>query len=175
MRNCLLAGLTFIMCAGLCSAAVDDKHDHSAPAKSNPVFDQLKGLAGTWEGTAGEEKNPVTVTYRVTSGGSAVIETLFLDTPHEMVTVYHLDGENVVLTHYCSAQNQPRMKLAKSDGKTANFEFTGATNLKSDKDFHMHSAKIEFVDKDTLKAEWTGFADGQAAHVAKFELKRKKS
>lgn len=174
MRSRILVGLISALAVTVALAG-DDKKEHSTPAKANPVFDQLKGLAGTWTGTTGEEKNPVTVTYKVTSGGSAVIETLFADTPHEMVTVYYMDGDDVVLTHYCSAQNQPHLKLAKSNGKTAEFEFVSVSNLKSDKDFYMRSAKMEFVDADTLKSEWNGYADGKPAHIAKIDLKRKKS
>jgi hypothetical protein len=45
---------------------------------------------------------PVRVEYRVTGAGSAVVETLFPGTPHEMVTVYHARKGVLCMTHYCA-------------------------------------------------------------------------
>lgn len=176
MRSWFAVGLAGLACLGIAGAALDEKHAHGKESKTAPAFEKLKSLAGAWDGTHGEgdQKSPVSVTYKVTAAGSVVVETLFVDTPHEMVTLYHMDGDDLVLTHYCAAQNQPRMKAAKSDGKSVRFEFVGATNLKSEKDMHMHSAKIDFVDADTIRSEWTAYNDGKADHVAKFELKRRK-
>src|SRR5437868_15374337 len=77
-----------------------------------PQLDALKGLAGEWTGKAkhGDMEHEATVTYKVTAGGSAVVETVFPGTEHEMVTVYHQDGDDLVLTHYCMLGNQPRMR-----------------------------------------------------------------
>jgi hypothetical protein len=111
----------------------------------------------------------------VTSNGSAVVETIGPGTDHEMVTVIHPDGDELMLTHYCAIGNQPRMKApGKADGNKVAFAFVGATNMKSDKDMHMHNVTFTFVDKDTLKAEWTHYMDGKAAAPTVFEMKRKK-
>lgn len=92
-----------------------------------------------------------------------------------MVTVIHQDGKNLALTHYCALGNQPRMKAEDNgDGDRFEFEFTGASNLESSDDMHMHSVTYTFVDKDTLKAEWTHYVDGKEAGKAVFNLKRKK-
>jgi hypothetical protein len=91
--------------------------------------------------------------YRVTSGGSAVVETLFPNTDHEMVTVIHPDGEDLLLTHYCMVGNQPQMKApGTSAGKEVAFKFVRATNLKSADDMHMHDVTYTFVDNDTLRS-----------------------
>ena len=92
-----------------------------------------------------------------------------------MVTVIHADGDALLLTHYCMLGNQPHMKaMPKAGDKTVAFEFVKATNLKSDKDMYMRSATFTFVDKDTLKTEWTHYKDGKESGKAVFELKRKK-
>jgi hypothetical protein len=156
-------------------AAAEEKKD-AAKAKSS-AFDQFKLLAGEWTGKAGEGKDAhdVTVTYKVTSNGSAVVETIGPGTDHEMVTVIHPDGDDLMLTHYCAIGNQPRMKApGKADGNKVAFAFVGASNMKSDKDMHMHNVTFTFVDKDTLKAEWTHYMDGKAAAPTVFEMKRKK-
>jgi hypothetical protein len=152
--------------------------DKKEAAKDKPAaFELFKQLAGEWAGKGedGKDSHEVSVTYKVTSAGSAVIETIMPGTDHEMVTVIHPDGDDLVLTHYCAVGNQPRMKASgKADGNKVAFQFTGATNMKSDKEFHMHNVTFTFIDKDTLKAEWTHYMDGKAAGTAVFNVKRKK-
>jgi hypothetical protein len=115
------------------------------------------------------------VVYKVTSGGSAVMETVDPGTGHEMVSMIHADGPALLLTHYCMLGNQPHMKAMPKpgDSKIA-FAFVKVTNLKSDKDMYMRSATFTFVDKDTLKTEWTGFKDGKEKDKMVMELTRKK-
>jgi hypothetical protein len=152
-----------------------------AQAEAQPAavaFDKLKALAGDWidqDGAFGM-KGKVAVTYRVTGGGSTVIETLFVGTPHEMTTVYHKDGRHVVLTHYCAAGNQPRMRATTTDGRSLAFDFDGGTNLDPAKDGHMHAGQVEFVDADHVRATWIGWDKGKpSGHSPTFSLERKKS
>ena len=108
-------------------------------------------------------------------GGSAVVERQFPGTPMEMITVYHLDGDEVMLNHCCVLGNQPRLKAAVGDRKnTIKFSFVGATNLTSKDDPHMHEGWLTFVSKDSIKSSWTKFVDGKAAEEHSFELIRKK-
>jgi len=152
-------------------AIADDKKE----AGKQSAFEQFKLLAGEWVGKGGPDGRDMNVTYKVTSGGSAVIETITPGSDHEMVTLIHPDGDELILTHYCMLGNQPQMKApGKADGNKVAFKFVKATNLKSDKDLYMHDATFTFVDKDTLKAEWTHFQDGKAAGNMVIELKRKK-
>src|SRR5262245_29087300 len=93
------------------------------------AFEKLKGLVGTWEGKAhGEE---VTVVFKLTGAGSALVETQFPGSAHEMVSVYHLDGDDLRMTHYCAVGNQPRVKLDRKTSKADDlfFAFDGGTNL----------------------------------------------
>ncbi|MGV3618164.1 MAG: hypothetical protein ACO1SV_22790 [Fimbriimonas sp.] len=150
----------------------------AAPADSpaKQAFIQLKKLEGTWEGKAGHgaEAQDVKVVYKVTGQGSALVETQFPGDPHEMITIYHLDGDNLLLTHYCSAQNQPKMKLI--PGKTANvlrFDFVSASNMKP-KDPHMHNLTMRLVGADHIVSEWGFYANGKSSNIAKFEMRRVK-
>ena len=102
------------------------------------------------------------------------MEILFEGSDHEMVTVYHRDGADLMLTHYCAAGNQPRMKAAAGgDPDLLRFEFAGATNMDSAKAMHMHEAVIRFVDADHIESVWTSYQDGKPAGEARFELHRK--
>src|SRR5262249_24076165 len=93
---------------------------------------RLKSLAGEWKGTTATPAGPpVAVHYQVTSGGHAVVETLFPGTDHEMMSVYYLEGGNLVLTHYCDSGNQPHMRLdvAASTPESLVFAFDGGTSF----------------------------------------------
>jgi hypothetical protein len=159
------------------AARAEDKKEPPA-AEKNSRFDQFKQLAGEWVGTAsghGPEEKDVHVQFKVTAGGSAVVETEFPGTEHEMVTVITQDGANLALTHYCMLGNQPHMKAdAKGPADKVPFQFASVGNASADKDMFMHDVTYTFVDKDTLKAEWTMFHEGKAGEKTVIELKRKK-
>jgi hypothetical protein len=155
--------------------AADDMHAHAAAAAS--ALDRLKALDGTWTGTAGDgtQSFPATVSWHVTAAGSAVVETQFVGTPHEMVTVYTLDAGKLVLTHYCAAGNQPRMRArAGTPANELAFDFAGGAGIDPKKDMHMHSARIVFVDADHLHCEWASLDQGKPGHTGIFELARQK-
>lgn len=147
------------------------------PSAAAAQLERLKALAGTWTGTAAHGDGPAqdaTVTWRVTGAGSAVVETLFPGTPHEMTTVYHLDGEALVLTHYCAAGNQPTMRaLPSQDPSIIAFDFVRGSNMKPG-DHHMHSARLVLAGDDRLETEWVTWTGGKAAGTARFTLTRQK-
>src|SRR5262249_17717977 len=107
--------------------------DKTAPSNAQR-FETLKKLAGAWVevGQDGKATDKVVSSIRVTAAGSAIEERLFPGSDHEMVTLYHLDGDDLVLTHYCSLGNQPRLRAEPGkDVNTIVFTFVSATNLKS--------------------------------------------
>ena len=153
------------------------------------VFDQLKTLDGTWTGSAAAEGEAAEAVskeeaeamegqlihkFQVSANGSVVMETMNPGTEHEMINMYHLDGDQLVITHYCAAGNQPTMKLdlATATATSWPFVFTGGTNLDPAKDVHIHHAKLVLVDADTLESDWTGYNAGEAAGTMRFSLKR---
>ena len=131
----------------------------------------------TMTGDDGKPTEQVVSVFKVTAGGTAVQETVFPGQPHEMVTVYHLDGGDLLLTHYCAAGNQPRMKLdAQSPQDQLVFKFAGGTNLDPQRDMHMHEGSIKFLDDDRIQWNWQGYAQGKANkdHTVSMTLVRKK-
>ncbi len=139
------------------------------------AFERLKALAGDWEGHVQQPDGPPgQVTWRVASGGSVVMETLFPGSEHEMISMYHLEGEQLVMTHYCAMANQPRMRLA--PGSTAGelrFDFTGGANLDPATTPHVHSGSIRFPGADRLEAEWQVWSGGKPSGANRFYLRRK--
>jgi hypothetical protein len=122
------------------------------------AFEKLKSLAGHWEARSSGDRK-ATLDIELTSGGSAVLERFHMvnnGKTEEMITMYYLDGDQIKLTHYCEAGNQPTMRGTYApETKTLTFDFVGATNLKSPNDGHMHHAVYTFVDKDHFKTIWT--------------------
>ena len=146
----------------------------SAPYSGSNGFERMKSLVGVWEGTSkmAKEGEKVRVEYRLSSGDSAIVETLFPGTPHEMVSVYYDNKGQLTMTHYCALRNQPRMNLDKADARNLYFMFVGGSNIDPQKDAHMHSLTISFVDKDHIIQEWALFTDGKESETSVFKLSR---
>jgi hypothetical protein len=147
LRPRILFGLAFslLLCASLAA-----QETHPAP-RSSPAFDQLKSLAGEWQGRTTK------VTYTVVSNGSVVMEHLQPAKEGEMITMYSLDGDRIVVTHYCSMGNQPTMQTAPSpaaNGKL-DFAFVRVAGLSSPDDAHMSALSLSIPDKDHLAQTWT--------------------
>ena len=144
------------------------------PYSGSKEFERMKGLVGVWEGTSDMPKEgpKVRVEYRLSSGGSAIVETLFPGTAEEMISVYYDNKGQLTMTHYCALRNQPRMKLQTADGQSLHFVFVDGTNMDPMKDAHMHSLSISFVDKNHIIQKWTLFVDGKEKEKSVFELSR---
>jgi ribosome-associated toxin RatA of RatAB toxin-antitoxin module len=178
MKKVLFSLVVFVSAAAVMAPAANEPKEGHRKTGKHAGLERFKQLAGKWSGTElmnGKEAGKVELTYKVTSAGSAVVETIFPDGEHEMVTVIHPDGKGLALTHYCALGNQPHMRAEiKNGGNKVEFKFVSASNMKSAKDMHMHDVTYTFVDKDTLKAEWTHYDDGKKHGAVVFELKRKK-
>jgi hypothetical protein len=169
---CLLFILVLI--APFSNAANKQEDPKPLPA---PDFGKLKTLVGKWECTSscnheGMPKKMV-VTYRLTSGGSALIETIFPGTSHEMVSVYHGDGDELVMTHYCMLGNQPQMRCDDPKATPMVFAFDGGTGVSS-KGPYMRSLKVTFIDKDHFNQEWEFYDGGKLKSVEKTTYTRVK-
>ena len=142
-----------------------------AQSPAQAEFTQLKSLAGSWEGKTSQGA-PVKIEYQLTSGGSALMSTI-----HEkgdMISMFHLDGaDKLLMTHYCSMGNQPRMVASASpDGKTVTFKFLDATNLASPESGHMDHVVIAMASPDHHTEEWN-FVDHGKVVTEVFDLRRK--
>ncbi|MGA8273748.1 MAG: hypothetical protein WB919_19455 [Candidatus Sulfotelmatobacter sp.] len=158
----LLFTLSFLL-AGCAAVA-------QTPAQKS--FDQLKSLTGSWEGKTADGK-PAQVTFRDTAGGSALMSEIRGHGADDMISMFHLDGANrLLLTHYCSVGNQPRMAASASpDGKTITFDFIDATNLSAPDAGHMLRVVFTVVDANHHTEDWI-FADHGKEMKEFFDLRR---
>ena len=158
---CIAVTLLFVFVTSPAFAA-------SAAQKS---FEELKALDGTWEGKS-LNGQPLEVAYRVTSNGSAIMSEI--KGKEDMISMFNLDGDRVLLTHYCAVGNQPRMVASASpDGKTFTFDFVDATNLPTPDAAHMIRMVLAMPDANHHTEEWT-FSDHGKEHKEVFDLRRKK-
>jgi hypothetical protein len=170
--------LAVLIVAGLAAGPAARGAEKTATGRGEgaAALARLKGLAGEWRGhILTPDGPPVTVVYSVTGGGSTVEEKLFPGTEHEMVSMYYLDGVDLVLTHYCAGGNQPRMKqVPSSDATELRFDFTGGANIDPARTPHMHGGRLFFRGPDRLDTEWANWENGKQSGAHKFFLERVK-
>ncbi len=169
MKQNLLLIATIILASTAAYAA-----DAKTQASIDPAaaFARLKTLAGEWEGNT--DMGKVHVSYELIAGGTALVERESSERMPTMLTVYHLDGKRLMLTHYCMAGNQPRMQATAFDPATGRvqFRFLDATNLSSPGAGHMHNADIRVIDNDHLQGSWQFYEDGQLKQTESAEYTR---
>jgi hypothetical protein len=155
--------IAVVLCAG-CALA---------QSNAQKSFDTLKALAGSWEGKNNQGQT-MRVSFRETAGGSAVLSEIHGQGPENMISMIHLDGDRLLMTHYCGAGNQPRMKATLApDGKSVTFDFIDATNLSGPEAGHMHHVVFNMPDADHHTEEWT-FLDHGKEMKELFTLQRAK-
>jgi hypothetical protein len=130
---------------------------HAADTKTEPsnaavLFKQLKTLVGEWESPTDKSK----ITFELTGAGTTLIEKYSSARHVTMHSMYHLDGDRLVMTHYCMAGNQPRMVAGPFDAKTGEvaFKLLDITNLAKPGAGHMNNAKYKFIDADHFQTVW---------------------
>jgi len=174
MRRVAGAVVAAVMVMAAAGAMVGEEHMHPAPPAS-AALERIKALAGRWEGAAQMENGetaPTVIEYQVTSGGSAVVETMDPGTPHEMVSVYHDEGGTLVMTHYCMLGNQPVLKLTADEPQQITLSLDGARGIGSAQEMHMHGLSLTWADPDHLTQTWTSYNEGQPTGNAVFTIAR---
>jgi hypothetical protein len=145
-------------------AACMQAQDHPSSAiASTPQWEKIKSLVGEWDGYAMENGQKMTthISIRMTGDGSALMHWMDAGSPHEMITMFHLDKSDLLATHYCSAHNQPRMRAAASNKPNQiAFEFKDGTNIRPGDGF-MRQLVIDFVDADHHNETWGFDAKGK--------------
>jgi hypothetical protein len=186
----LMAWVTMGLLGSISLAAAGEQGETKGGVEAKAAFARLKTLAGTWKSQIvdaneaakkqeHQDQHPAqaTVIYRLTGAGSALVETQFPGSDHEMVSVYHLDGDDLRMTHYCAAGNQPRVKLDRAHSQPDHliFLFDGGTNLDPTKDMHIHGLEITFHKDGQITSAWEGYMGGKKAGTTSFTMTRQSS
>jgi hypothetical protein len=150
MRNLVRLSLLLLLITSLAAA-------QAAKPAFHPAFEQLKKLSGSWVvdfGKAAAPPEPVIVKFDVIANGSVLRETNGAGTPAEMITLYHLDGDTVVSTHYCAGGNQSTVRAPKSSAKEIVFPDAAVSNLAPDGTY-MRLERVEFLTPDSVRFVWS--------------------
>ena len=166
--NYLGITVVFLLCA---STTLADQHE-MPQIKTSAALDKIKQLVGTWTGTGGDMGDgKVEVQYQLTSGGSAVVETLFPGSAHEMTTVYYDEAGKLAMTHYCMLGNHPTMELKKETANELMFEAGKDNHLENQP--HMHTLDITFISPDSIEQKWSMIQPGKEGHNTILKLHKK--
>ncbi|MBL8765145.1 MAG: hypothetical protein JNM07_12840 [Phycisphaerae bacterium] len=175
--------ITSLTVACLASAALSGCASSGARVAGNPTpqttaaFERLKSLAGTWEMADEKGQRQTASVFAVTANGSAVREIMFPGMPHEMTNVYHMDGPNLIVTHYCAGGNQPRMKATPADlaaDGSMRFGFDSISNLKDATGEYMAELTLKPSGTDKLTQEWNSMKEGKKTEHVVFAMDRKR-
>ena len=150
MKRSIVFGSVATALAVIVSAALPADKTNSEQA-----FDRLASLRGEWKGEI--DGVNTTLIYTLTANGSALVETCRPEKGPEMITMFTIDGDHLIATHYCSAKNQPQMQTpAITDvQKPLAFSLVRITGLKSADDFHNTGLTVIQEDNDHLTQEWS--------------------
>lgn len=166
----LFASLLPLLALAGC-AAPPSARTAASPPDCDAAWARLRALAGTWDADLnGDGKPDTVVSWREVANGSALVETVFAGTPHEMITVYHRDGTRLLATHYCAAGNQPRLECVRASDGRVEMEMVDATNLPDPLATHMNGVTITFGDDGRATFAWTGSDQGVTSPHAEFRL-----
>lgn len=174
-------GLIPFLMIVLSLCAVAFAHTDGPKSEAQKSFDSLKALAGSWDGHVTTvppqpdiEGKPAHLSLRVTSMGNAMVHEMTGEgRPDDPITMLYLDGDRLLLTHYCDAGNRPRMTGKMSpDGKTVEFDFLDVSG--STQYGHMHHAVFTLIDANHHSEDWTYMLPGDKPVQAHFDLLRAK-
>jgi hypothetical protein len=149
----------------------------ATPVRAAAAFERLKELQGTWKGWSSKGWEE-TITLQLIANGSVLAESSqFTDDPtgrNRMATMYQLDGERLLLTHYCEAGNTPRLVATASEGggRTLVFTFLDGINLPSRDRGHMDKVILRLDDGGHFSSRWTWYQNGKESWLEDIRYER---
>ena len=134
---------------------------------SETAFETFKGFEGKWAIQSGQKVLPFEMTYESGSKGSIVTEQFGKE-----LSVFYRDGQGLLMTHFCNAGNQPRLRL-RENTQPGVFEFQmfDITNLRSADADHVERIIYRIVDDKTMDLEIV-WKNGKSEESEKYTLTR---
>jgi hypothetical protein len=159
-RRIVMHGLYVLVAINVVILTSTQMHPQDS-AKSEAVFKQLTSLVGEWG--AVQDGVPVKETYTLTANGSALMAETKPDNNPAMITMFSVDGNHLIATHYCAARNQPQMETGVPEDlqKGVTFSLVRVTGMKTPDDYHNTGLTITLEDKDHMTQHWTYLYKGK--------------
>lgn len=169
MRSALAPFLLALLLAPACSTT--PAQEARDPERRAELIGLLRSLEGHWEARV-EGLPASTHVFAVSSGGSAVREIMGPGSEHEMTNMYTLEGNGVVLTHYCAAGNQPRMRAEGVENGRLEFRTVDVADLATPDALYMGELTLVLIDENNLEQRWRAIEKGKVAHEMVIRLGR---
>ncbi len=144
----------------------------SNPADAERGLDFLKSLKGSWV-VHDDKDSPFGWEFDTTSRDGVVTERLKVGTPTEMASMYHVDGGQLIASHFCQLGNQPRLTaVLPGEGEDLTFLCNGnLAGADSHAELHMHGVHFK-TDGDNVRIWMDMLEDGEVAFVTSYTLSR---
>ena len=152
----------YVKVAGILGLALAEVAITSAAEKSNSTlaFERLASLVGEWKGVqeGAQANNEIKLTYTLTANGSVLMEESQPAGEGTMITMFTVDGDHLIATHYCVAGNQPQMvtsTITEPFARSLTFSLSHVTGMKTPGDFHNTGLTITLDDAQHLTQVYT--------------------
>jgi hypothetical protein len=120
-----LAILIILLATATVASSQEQSKTASVQSEAKKAFATLKTLSGSWQGTIMDI--PINFTIRAASSGTVILHegnTSKAGPPKQEITMFYLDGDRLLATHYCDAGNRSHFEGKMSpDGKTIELSF----------------------------------------------------
>jgi hypothetical protein len=138
------------------------------------AFEQLKSLEGRWK-EKGSESSSFSIEFVLTANDTVLVERWLSGEKLHSLTLYHLDKDHLLATHYCPQNNQPRLKMSSSSNNgSISFDFMDVTNLVSEKQSYQHSLGFSFSTEGEGVIRSETYMGENGAESSSFTIVRKK-
>ena len=147
--------------------------------QDNETFSQLKSLEGKWVGTieySNQDPKPMNLSYSIKSNGSARVEESN-EGGIEMTTIFNVQKDKMLSTHYCGLQNRPVAELVSNQNGIVSLKTNQKlSNLDPTEDTFVGSWKFNLSPKtpDSFTYAYTVIGPEGEVFTAKAELSRVK-
>lgn len=146
---------------GVLLGACASSRDEPGPRVSAIAFGVLRALEGRWREAV---DNPVeTVEYWLTANDTVLVERWGLRSGRESMTLYHMDGRDLVAEHYCPQGNQPKLGLVEMQGGGYLFRLRGGANLETPDRAHQYEFWIAVDGPDSFRRSEVYVGNGEGA------------
>jgi hypothetical protein len=157
-RRALLELITSVLASVACTLHASAQ---PGPLRPDQAFQTLKSFVGDWQGIT-ESGRQFLVSYRLTANDTVLVETWTMSPTRQSMTVYHMDGNALIATHYCPQGNQPRLQYRPdTSNERLHFTFRDATNLPDPNVAHQHEFWIRRHADGTFARNETYIENGE--------------
>ena len=177
MRFSLIVLALAVLAITGCHSTSPTVHPDTVSERDAALLGEISKLIGDWEMADENGAKQHASTFALTSAGSAVREIMFPGQDHEMTNLYHMDGDQLVITHYCASGNQPRMVASQprrtAEGIVFHFAFDSVSNLRESHDHYMGDMTLTISDAGDIRQDWRSLNyEGELTEPMTFMLTR---